>query len=143
MGTAKAVVDRTWAALESGQLADLRGIFAPDAEMVMPGGMQVRGIEQIEPVLRAYFAAFPDLRHRVVSSVEAEDRIALELQITGTHTGTLMTPNGPIPATGRSVEWQSVDMITVADDKIASWHAYYDQLAFLGQLGLLPEPATA
>lgn len=143
MGTLKVIVDRTWSALEAGRFDALQGAFTPDAELVMPGDLRVRGIAQIEPVLRAYFAAFPDLKHEVVTSVEEGDRIALELHITGTHTGTLMTPNGPIPATGRNVDWHSVDMITVADGKIATWHAYYDQMAFLGQLGLLPEPATA
>ena len=27
--------------------------------------------------------------------------------------------------------------------RITSYHVYFDQLAFLGQLGLLPEPAAA
>lgn len=57
-------------------------------------------------------------------------------------TGTLPTPNGPIPPTGRSLNLESVDFIEVVDGKFASWHAYYNQLSFMAQLGLLPAPAA-
>jgi ketosteroid isomerase-like protein len=64
------------------------------------------------------------------------------LTFTGTHTGTFRTAQGDIPATGRPVVIESVDVITLRDGKIASWHTYFDQMAFLAQLGLPPEPAT-
>jgi steroid delta-isomerase-like uncharacterized protein len=143
MGQAKALVDRLWVALETQRFEILGEICSPESAIVMPGGIRLRGVDQLAQLLGAYTAAFPDLRHEVVDFVEAEDKIALELRISGTHTGTMQTPNGPIPATGRQVVWESVDFVTVAGGKIASWHAYYDQLAFLAQLGLLPEPATA
>ncbi|HEX5502204.1 MAG TPA: ester cyclase [Thermomicrobiales bacterium] len=143
MGQAKAVVDRLWAALEAQRLEELGAICSPDIAVTMPGGVRLRGVAALGQVLGAYLAAFPDLRHEVVDVVEAGDKIALELRVTGTHTGTLQTPNGPIPATGKPVAWESVDLVTVAGGKIASWHAYYDQLAFLAQLGPQPGPATA
>jgi predicted ester cyclase len=143
MGQAKAVVDKLWVALESQRLEDLGAICSPEIAVTMPGGIHLCGLAALGQMLGAYLAAFPDLRHEVVDVVEAGDKIALELRVTGTHTGTMQTPNGPIPATGKPVTWDSVDLVTVAGGKIASWHTYFDQLAFLGQLGLLPEPATA
>jgi predicted ester cyclase len=143
MGQAKALVDRLWATLESQRFEALGEVCSPEIAVTMPGGISLRGVDQLGQLLRAYFAAFPDLRHEVIDFVEAGEKIALELRVGGTHTGTMQTPNGPIPPTGRRVTWESVDFVTVAGGKIASWHAYYDQLAFLAQLGLLPEPATA
>jgi ketosteroid isomerase-like protein len=35
------------------------------------------------------------------------------------------------------------DVITVRDGRITSHRVYYDQLAFLSQLGLVPEAAAA
>ena len=125
------------------QLELLHTVTTPDCDVSMPGGMRVEGPEQLTSLLRAYFSAFPDFRHAIVDSVEspAGDKIAVELRITGTHTGPMQMPEGEIPATGRSVVWESVDLVTVRDGKIAAWHTYYDQLAFLQQLGLVPEPA--
>ena len=143
MGQAKAVVDRVWETLESGNFDQVAELYAPDAEYVMPGGLRLRGVEQLVPLLQAYFAAFPDLRHEIVDYVESGDTIACELRITGTHTGTMRTPNGDIPPTGKAFVWESCDYIKVEGGKITSWHVYFDQVPFLTLLGLLPEPATA
>jgi predicted ester cyclase len=143
MGQLKALVDQVWTILETGRFDALGEVYTPESEFAMPGGLRLRGPEQIGQVMRAYFAAFPGLRHEVVDFVEAGETIALELRITGTHTGTMQTPNGPIPPTGRQVTWESVDFVKVAGGKIVSWHAYFDQMAFLMQLGLIPEPAAA
>ncbi|HKG27378.1 MAG TPA: ester cyclase, partial [Thermomicrobiales bacterium] len=86
--------------------------------------------------------AFPNIRHQFLDSIESGDKVAVELEVTGTHIGTFRTPQGDVPATGRSVVWDSTDFVTLRDGKIASWHTYFDQMAFLAQLGLLPEPAA-
>jgi predicted ester cyclase len=88
-------------------------------------------------MLTAYRAAFPDLRHRMLGHVEAGDTIAVELIAEGTHTGTMQTPQGPVPATGARVVWESCDYIRVRDGKLASWHVYHDTVPFLTALGLL------
>jgi len=49
-----------------------------------------------------------------------------------------MTPNGPIPPTGKRVTTHSVSILRMKDDLIASEHVYFDQLEMLTQLGLKP-----
>ena len=40
----------------------------------------------------------------------------------------MRTPGGEtLPATGKSVTWDSADVIRLSDDKVASWHVYFDQ----------------
>jgi steroid delta-isomerase-like uncharacterized protein len=138
MGKARELVDQWWMIFEAGRFDELPSIVAPGAEVTMPGGMRLTGPAQVRPMLEAYRNAFPDLRHEIVDVVEANDRIAIELHIVGTHTGEFMTPNGPLPPTGKRVVWESVDFIRVADGKIVSWHAYFDQMATAMQLGLMP-----
>lgn len=99
--------------------------------------------EQVKGMIGAFYSAFPDLRHEVVDHVESVETIALELRVTGTHSGPMRTPAGEIPPTGKKVLWESVDFIKIEGGKIRSWHVYQDQVAFLTQLGLMPEPAQA
>jgi ketosteroid isomerase-like protein len=47
-----------------------------------------------------------------------------------------------MPATGKRVAFRGCDALTVRDGRIQSHRAYYDQLGFMTQLGLVPE-ATA
>jgi predicted ester cyclase len=141
MGQTKNLVDQAWKSLEASDLDGFVGFCRPNVEC-RQAGMTFRGPAALHTMLEGFFQAFPDMRHEVLDWVEAGDTIALELRITGTHTGTLPTPNGPVPPTGRSLNLESVDYIKMVDGKIASWHAYYDQLSFMAQLGLLPAPAA-
>jgi steroid delta-isomerase-like uncharacterized protein len=142
MGQARHVIDQWWSLFEAGRLADAALLCQPDVEVTLPGGMRLHGPDAVSEMLGTFREAFPDIRHEILDVVEAGDKIAVELAVKGTHTGTFRTPQGDIPATGRAVVWESVDMITLRDGKIVSWHTYFDQMAFLAQLGLLPEPAA-
>jgi len=73
----------------------------------------------------------------VLQCIESGDRAALELRISGTHSGPLSTPVGDVPASGVAAVWQSADLITVEDGLITTWRIYYDQVGVLAQL----EPA--
>jgi steroid delta-isomerase-like uncharacterized protein len=141
MGEARRLADRWWELFEAGDLDRLPEVSAADVDIIQPGGIRLRGPEQLRPVLEIYRLAFPDLRHEVVSSVETDDAVAMELRILGTNTGPVRLPTGEIPATGKPFVWESVDIVRVKGGKIASWHTYFDQVPFLVQLGLMPAPA--
>jgi len=143
MGQARTLVDQWWTSFEADRLDDAARLCQPDVETTLPGGMRLHGTETLTAVLATFREAFPDIRHEIVDTVEAGDKIAVELKVSGTHTGPFRTPQGDVPPTGRPVVWESVDVVTVRDGKIASWHTYFDQMAFLAQLGLVPEPVAA
>jgi predicted ester cyclase len=138
---AKAVVDRVWDAIESDDFDSLEQLAQPDVEF-RGVGAQIKSAAELRRFIEAYKGAFPDLRHEVVEYVESGDTVALELKVRGTHSGTLRGPQGEIPPTGRQVVWESVDYVKVRDDRVASWHVYNDQMAFMVQLGLVPDPAA-
>jgi len=75
--------------------------------------------------------------------VIAGDTAVTEATYSGTHTGTLRTPNGDIPATGKQVQGRQVAVQRVRDGLVWSEHLYFDQLEMLSSLGLAPQPAKA
>lgn len=137
MGEARKLTDKMWEMVESGKLADLREIVDADCELKMPGA-ELTGVAALEQLLRGYLTAFPDLRHHVRHAIESTDGIALEIEVSGTHTGPMQTPQGTIPATGKKVVWESCDYIRTRGGKLVSWHVYHDPTPFLTALGVAP-----
>jgi len=108
--------------------------------MVTPDAGEIRGREQIIDYLKQLSDAFPDGRYEAAYAHESGDTAIDEGYFVGTHTAPLRTPTGEeIPATGKQVRARSCDVATVQNGLIASHRLYFDQMEFLGQLGLLPE----
>jgi predicted ester cyclase len=61
----------------------------------------------------------------------------------GTHDGTFSSPDGDVPATGRSLEGRCSQFVRFADGKAVEEYLYYDQMDVITQLGLTPEHAAA
>jgi predicted ester cyclase len=140
--TAKEITDKIWGSTESDDFDGFEALLHPDGFEFHGVGAHISDRGEMRQFIEAYKEAFPDLRHEVLDYVESGDTIALELRVRGTHRGTLRGPQGEIPATGREVLWESADYVKVRDAKVVSWHVYNDTLAFMVQLGLMPEPAA-
>jgi len=79
------------------------------------------------------FAAFPNLSFEVVSAAQTGNQsVATQWMMHGTNTG----PLAGSPPTGKAVALPGADFITVDGDKIRAVQGYFDQKAFLEQLGL-------
>jgi predicted ester cyclase len=113
-----------------------------DSELVMPGGMKLRGREQVD-VLRAFWEALPDATITWENHVESGSMIAGEGVLTGTHSGRFRTPQGEIPPSGRQVRLPYAFVRRVEQGKIVSERLYFDQMEFLQQLGAMPQPSDA
>ncbi|GAA1514143.1 hypothetical protein GCM10009730_19200 [Streptomyces albidochromogenes] len=139
MGQAREVMDRLTAALTSG--TDLKAVmecFAEDAVAVTPDG-EVRGRENIGEYWRQMTDALPDSAYESAYKYEAGDTAFDEGFFTGRNTGPLVLPSGEsLEPTHRDVRVRGCDVATVRDGRIVSYRLYFDQLDFLGQLGLLP-----
>jgi predicted ester cyclase len=111
--------------------------WAADAELVAPGG-HAKGRDNVLGFLGVFHEAFPGLRLEVNQLVADGPTAAAEGTIVGTHNGVLHTPNGDVPPTGRSVELPWAAIYLIEGDTLKSEHLFFDQMDFLGQLGLLP-----
>jgi limonene-1,2-epoxide hydrolase len=115
--------------------------FAEDAEMTNPLGT-MHGREEIRAFVRGMHASFTDWAHEATFD-EIGELVVVEGTWSGTHTSPMRTPQGEVPATGRRATIPFAGLVRVRDGEIVSLHNYFDQMTFMGQLGLLPEPATA
>ena len=111
--------------------------WAADAQMVAPGS-QASGRDEVLGFLGVFHEAFPDLRLENVQLVVDGAAAAAEGTLTGTHDGVLHTPGGDVPPTGRRVELRWAAVYATDGDTLKSEHLFFDQMDFLGQLGLLP-----
>jgi steroid delta-isomerase-like uncharacterized protein len=134
----RSLAERAFALMNAHDLDRLVELIADDCEVSFPGTPTMRGPRQFAVFVKAWIDAFPDIAHEIVSYVEDGDRASWEVRVTGTHTGAMQTPSGVVPATGRRITIEAVDVARFRDGKAVSWHIYNDQLAFLQQLGLAP-----
>ena len=118
---------------------------APDGTITdMGSGQTFRGPDGARQYSRVWADAFPDGRVTIDRVVAHDDCVVVETTGRGTHTGTLITPNGSIPATGRSLTLHLCDVTEFADGKVKSQHAYLDTGSLLAQLGVTAgQAATA
>jgi steroid delta-isomerase-like uncharacterized protein len=142
MAQAREISDRHTDAINAHDAEAIGALYAEDAVFSDPSG-EYRGREAIVEYWQGFFTAFPDVRGRDEFKAESGDTAINEWSASGTHTGPLETAEGSIPATGKPVTLRGCDVATVRDGLIQSHRAYYDQLGFMTQLGLVPEGAAA
>jgi steroid delta-isomerase-like uncharacterized protein len=96
----------------------------------LPAGDPTR--EGVKDFFRMQIAAFPDLAMTVEDVVDGGDKLAARVRFTGTHEGEFMG----MPATGRSVDVQLIDIMRFADDGLVHEHwGVFDAMAMMEQLG--------
>ncbi len=140
MGNARDLLEGIGRAI-GGDTAELERVSSPDIEFT--DSMQhVHGTEALRQYLQTWSTAFPDSRIEVNNIIESGDQAAGEMVYRGKHTGPLTGPQGEIPPTGKSVELLGSAWITHSGGKITSFRGYYDTMSMMGQLGLIPTPAT-
>ncbi|HEY1279865.1 MAG TPA: ester cyclase [Acidimicrobiales bacterium] len=134
----RSLLERYVELYNAGDLDGVMDLYADDAVQLMPDG-RFEGRSVIGERLAKELTAFPDLHHRFISFVEQGDAFADEWVFVGTHTGSLVLPDGTeLPPTGKRVEVRGMELVELRDGKIVVDNLYYDNLAVAAQLGLLP-----
>jgi steroid delta-isomerase-like uncharacterized protein len=96
--------------------------------------------EGVKQLFHMYRAAFPDLRMEAQDILASGDKVVARVRATGTQRGEFMG----IPATGKSVDVQLIDIIRFGDDGLAHEHwGVFDALAMMQQLEAIPAPTPA
>jgi steroid delta-isomerase-like uncharacterized protein len=114
-----------------------REFFTPD--VVWHGGAlgTVSGVDNIVPVLAGFIGALENIHAEEQDVIASGDLVAIRLVVSATHTGNLLG----VPATGRPVQWDAVDIYRVTNDgKINEQWAFEDLAAILSQLGAVSLP---
>jgi len=93
--------------------------------------------EGVKQFFHMYRAAFPDLRMEPQDVLASGDKVVARARATGTNQGEFMG----MPATGKSVDVQLIDIIRFGDDGLAREHwGVFDALGMMQQLGAIPAP---
>lgn len=131
-------VRRSIAAFNRGDAAGYAAHYAEDARLIGPFFPEpLVGREAIEQTTIAMTTAFPGMQWSIVSLLEDGRRVACELHIEGTHSGPLPTPDGDVPATGRAVSFDVLEILELDVDGFVTEHReYMDPGALMTQLGL-------
>jgi len=80
-------------------------------------------------------AAFPDLRFYPEDILTSGDKVVVRSRVTGTNKGDFMG----MPATGKSVNVQGIDILRFGDDGLAHEHwGVLDMMSMMQQLGAVP-----
>jgi steroid delta-isomerase-like uncharacterized protein len=119
-------------------------LAADGCEITIAGsGERFHGPDGARDYSRRWADAFPNGRITIDNLIATEDQVACQFTGTGTHTGTLRTPMGDIPATGKRVEVRLCDVHHIEGGKIHSTTSYFDAAAMMAQLGLMPDVPAA
>jgi steroid delta-isomerase-like uncharacterized protein len=88
-------------------------------------------------LFRMMRAAFPDLRFNAEDVMSMGDKVVVRARVTGTNTGSFMG----MPATGKGVDVQVVDILRFGDDGLVHEHwGVMDVMSMMQQLGLVRQP---
>jgi steroid delta-isomerase-like uncharacterized protein len=115
-------------------------LLTPDSVYDEVGtGRRVEGREEIIELLKGWKQTMPDANGTVSSALAGGNEVVLEITWKGTMTG----PWGDTPGTGRQQTTRAAWLLSFTGEAISESRQYFDSLAFMQQLGLMPEPAAA
>ncbi len=111
-----------------------RELLHPDYTYLGADGVKIASVDAGVAVVETFTKAFPDLKLTVTNQYTDGDVTVLEFIGTGTHEAELQG----IPATGKKISVNVIDVVAVKDGKVIGEREYYDQLGMMQQLGVIP-----
>ena len=131
----KAIVQRFFVkVVNEGNLAAMDDFFTVDyIDHAAPSGTPP-GAEGAKQFLSAVRISFPDLHLTIEEMIAERDKVMVLLTVRGTHKGELIG----IPPTGKQATWKGVDILRIADSKIAERWVLRDHLFMMQQLVIIP-----
>jgi predicted ester cyclase len=135
---AKAVVERGMKAFNAHDMEALARDSAPDIEATAPGDVKLKGPQAVKEYNTNFIKGFPDARIEATKIHAQGGTVIVEGIFTGTHGGTLKTPMGDVPATGRKIRGEFIQVLEVDRGLVKRNNLIYDQVQLMTQLGLTP-----
>ena len=128
----KAIMRRIYdEVFNAGNLAVVDEIVATD---VIEHEGDAQGSEGLKQTVTMFRTAFPDLQFSVDDMIAEGDKVASRIMMRGTHKGEFMG----IPATGKTVAIEGIDIIRFANGKAVEHWGVFDNAAMMEQLGVAP-----
>lgn len=135
-GEARETVDRFYRCAGEGDLEAMSSCFADSCMTTTPAGTFDKAGH--EHFFGAFKAALPDAHMQIVRAVESGNEVFVSGRFKGTHEGDLVSPQGTIPASGRTLDLPYADYFRVDNGQIVEHEVIWDSMAMMGQLGAMP-----
>jgi steroid delta-isomerase-like uncharacterized protein len=136
MGEALEVATKFYDCFKAGDVDGADSLFADDCKFVMPMGPLTKA--EHRGLAEAFLGAFPDAHMDVTHSIEGDGEVFVEGSFKGTHTGDMVSPEGTIPASGKTIDLPFADYFGVKGGKVVNHRTYWDQATLMGQIGATP-----
>ncbi len=133
----RALVERDVEAFNNGDLEQVARDMAPDVALLTPAGERT-GPQAVKENLQNWRNAFPDGRDTVTNIIAAGRTVVVEGDFSGTHSGTLVTSGGDIPASGKRFSQSFVHIYTIDRGLVSKVHSHFDRMGLMTQLGVMP-----
>ena len=121
----------------------IRALTGHNARLQGPGGVRLEGRDAVTGHAMAWINGFLDATMTIRNELVCDSWVVQEFTFEGTHSAPLAGPQGTIPATGRRVAGECVQIVRYEEGQAVDVRLYYDQVDLLTQLGLMPTPAAA
>ena len=119
--------------MNNGNLSALdQAVAANHIDHTAPPGVP-QGIEGAKLWFRMLRQAFPDSRVMIDELLADGDKVIARVTMTATHKGEFMG----VPATGKPVKIEGIDIIRVSGGKAVEHWGQFDNLGMLQQLGVV------
>ncbi|WP_166871627.1 ester cyclase [Salinibacterium sp. ZJ450] len=130
--------ERSIEALNRHDMEAFASSYAPDTLVYDPQNAEtLRNRDAVEKDITEFMRAFPDARFEIIDLLGDEHTAAGRFQMTGTHQGPMVTPDGEIPATGKTVTTEFGVFSRVNDDgEVVEEHRFYNPADLLAQVGV-------
>ena len=107
--------------------------FDENATVVSASG-NIVGLEAFKAHYNNYLTGFSDAEFKIVDIFGQGNKIVKHWNFKGTHDGDFFG----IPATGKKVDLSGVTLVKMRNGKIAQEQDFFDSMALMQQLGLIP-----
>jgi ketosteroid isomerase-like protein len=132
-----ASVRNAYAVAERKDLEGWISLFTPDGVFTDNSvGATYRGSTLADPVLN-YGTAFSNMHRELYRTYSDGNIVVVQLALQGTHDGTLQTPFGALPATGKKMDAPCCDVFELEGGKIKRFDCYPEGSVIFAQLGVL------
>lgn len=135
-GSIEAVAQRWYDGFNTGDVAIIDEVLAPDWADYPPAPGPGTDVENYKRLVLATRATFPDIHFETQDFIVEGDWVAVRTTASGTHEGEFLG----IPPTGRAVEFRTVDIHRVVDGRIVETRHVEDLLSVLIQVGGFSPP---
>jgi steroid delta-isomerase-like uncharacterized protein len=133
----RAVIDRYNDAWNRHDVDAIVALHAPDMVFENHTAGERAEAAQVRAHIAGIFAAWPDIAFRTRRLYVRDDLVVQEWTATATHATELRRGALVAPASGRTVEWEGLDVMPFENGRVKRKDVYSDSTAILRQVGLL------